>query len=61
MMWITFVILIVIVFFAAGKYFKKDATNILSGESALDILKKRLASGEITEEEYSKLKKELEK
>jgi len=39
MMWITFVILIVIVFFASVKYFKKNGTNILSGESALDILK----------------------
>jgi len=31
-----------------------------SNDSAIEILNKRLASGEITKEEYNKIKKEIE-
>jgi len=37
-----------------------EPTTAGGGESALDILKRRLARGEITLEEYERLKKELE-
>lgn len=41
---------------------KKDSlVKVKSNESPIDILNKRLASGEITEEEYKKIKKELSK
>ncbi|HMA69271.1 MAG TPA: SHOCT domain-containing protein [Candidatus Mcinerneyibacterium sp.] len=38
---------------------KESLVKVKSNESPIDILNKRLASGEITEEEYKKIKKEL--
>lgn len=38
----------------------KNAISAQAGESALDILKKRYAQGEITREEFEAMKKDLE-
>ncbi|MDH4210361.1 MAG: SHOCT domain-containing protein [candidate division WOR-3 bacterium] len=57
-MWLLLLVLIgVVIYFVArgDKWMKKGGE-----ESSLEILKKRYASGEITREEYNKIKKELE-
>lgn len=62
--WI-FQIIILILFFLILWWMLKGSGNFgyrsNSNETALNILKKRLASGEIKKEEYLALKKELEK
>jgi len=60
-MWIWVIIFIVIIlagvyFFSEG--FKQERTPQRS-TSSLEILKERYAKGEITEEEFKKIKKEL--
>ena len=37
----------------------KSSTGHVQGESALDILKKRYAKGEITKEEFENMKKDV--
>lgn len=59
--WLWTVILIIIIFvviyyFTAG--FKQSTTY--TSANALDILKQRYAKGEITDEEFRKMKKEVE-
>lgn len=61
-MWIWTIIFIVIIlagvyFFSSG--FKQESTPKTS-TSSLEILKQRYAKGEITEEEFRKMKKEIE-
>jgi putative membrane protein len=58
-MWLIFLVLIgvVIYFVVRGEKWMKHSG---SDESALDILKKRYAKGEITKQEYEKIKKELD-
>jgi len=60
-MWL---LLLVILVAAAIYWFAREAkskTNSwLSGETPLDILKKRYAKGEITKDELEKMKKDLE-
>ena len=60
--WLWIIILIIIIlagvyFFSAG--FKQESTPQTS-TSSLEILKQRYAKGEITEEEFRKMKKEIE-
>ncbi|WP_455368647.1 SHOCT domain-containing protein [[Eubacterium] cellulosolvens] len=60
--WLWIIILIVIIlagvyFFSEG--FKQESTSKTS-TSSLGILKQRYAKGEITEEEFRKMKKEIE-
>lgn len=57
-MWLLLLVLIgVVIYFVVrgDKWMKKEGD-----ESPLEILKKRYARGEITREEYNKIKKELE-
>jgi len=59
-MWIIFLIVIgLLIYFFVQSQNTKSKTPTES-ESPLDILKRRYAKGEITSEEYEKMKKELE-
>lgn len=56
-------LLLVILVVAAIYWFAREAKSkpkSLSGEIPLDILKKRYAGGEITKDEFEKMKKDLE-
>ena len=53
---IIIIIFVVIYYFTAG--LKQNTTHTTA--NALDILKQRYAKGEITEEEFRKMKKEIE-
>ncbi|MBX0359398.1 SHOCT domain-containing protein [Halobacillus sp. Nhm2S1] len=59
-------ILIIIIFFIVRWMMKphaeeQNSSNRVRGEAgSKEVLKKRLASGEITEEEYDRLKKKLD-
>ena len=57
-----FQIIILVLFFAVIWWMLKSSGTFgfRTSESAVDILKKRLARGEINEKEYQKLKKEIE-
>jgi putative membrane protein len=62
-LWVIIFILIIlagIYFFASG--FRQENTRpaSTSSTSSLEILKQRYAKGEITEEEFRKMKKEIE-
>jgi putative membrane protein len=54
-LWFIFFILIIIVFFLLFNYFDKDKSD----ETALEILQKRYARGEISKEEFDEKKKDL--
>jgi putative membrane protein len=57
-MWLIFLVLIgVVIYFVlrGDKWMKRG-----SEDTALDILKKRYAKGEITKQEYEKIKKDLQ-
>lgn len=56
--WLLIIVGVVLV--ATSLLRRGEATAPAGGESALDILKRRLAKGEITLEEYERLKKALE-
>jgi len=59
-MWIILAIVIIAVILLAKGYFtpaKKESGAI--GESALDLLKKRYAQGEISKEEFEEKKRDL--
>jgi putative membrane protein len=58
-MWFIFLVLIgVLIYFIArgGKWMKRGTGE----DSALEILKKRYAKGEITKQEYEKMKRDLD-
>ena len=60
-MWIIILVLVVLVIYLFTQ--KKKAPlhgNTAAGETAMDILKKRLARGEISREEFESLKKDLQ-
>ncbi len=56
-MWITTILLVAVLGFGAYFFFKKGGT--FNNESALDILKKRYAKGDISKEEFEEMKKNL--
>ena len=59
-MWIIFLIIIgLLIYFIVQAQKTKDQTSTQNG-SPLDILKRRYAKGEITREEYERMKKDLE-
>ncbi|MEN6373525.1 MAG: SHOCT domain-containing protein [Smithella sp.] len=58
-MWIIFLILVgLLIYFIVRNLKTKGST--MPGESPVDILKRRYAKGEITKEEYEKIKKDIE-
>jgi putative membrane protein len=59
-MWISMMVVWILIILAAVAIFKW-VTNFKaqSSESALDILKKRFAKGEISEEEFNKMKEKI--
>ena len=58
-MWILWIIIIGAVVYAIAQNSKLKGSETDSGEKPLDILKKRYAKGEITKEEFDKIKKDL--
>ena len=59
-MWL-FWILIIAAIFLLTKGMPGSRNNATSSENHMDILRKRLASGEITSDEFESLSKDLEK
>jgi putative membrane protein len=53
--WAAIILLIIWLY----KQIKGEGARAPSGETALDILKKRYASGDITKEQFDEMKKEL--
>jgi putative membrane protein len=58
-MWILFLIVIGVVLYAVIRGTQSSGTAGTSGETPLDILKKRYAKGEITEDQLEQMKKDL--
>ncbi|NIA02613.1 MAG: SHOCT domain-containing protein [Planctomycetia bacterium] len=59
-MWI-FWILIIVAIIALFRGFSGSGSNANPSESPMEILRKRYASGEISDEEFERHRKELEK
>ena len=59
-MWIIFLVLIVLLIYFIVQFQKRKDQTPTQNESCMDILKKRYAKGEITKEEYERMKKDLE-
>ena len=59
-MWIIFLIVIGVVIYFFVQTQKTKGQTPTQNESHLDILKKRYAKGEITKEEYERMKKDLD-
>ena len=59
-MWIIFLIVIGLLIYFIVNAQKTKSQTPTQNESHLDILKKRYAKGEITKEEYERMKKDLE-
>jgi len=58
-MWIIFLILIGLLIYFIFQSLKTKGSK-MPDESPVDILKRRYAKGEITKEEYEKMKKDIE-
>jgi len=59
-MWIIWVLVLGIIAYVAWRAVSTKGFACSQHESAIDILKKRYAKGEITKDDYERLKKELE-
>lgn len=61
--WLFWLIVLVFVFYIIIKFIKQDKNKITYSENkesaALDILKRRYARGEISEEEFETIKKSI--
>lgn len=58
-MWILFLIVIGVVLYVVIRGAQSSSTGGASGETPLDILKKRYAKGEITKDQFEQMKKDL--
>jgi len=62
LMWLVLIILAGVIIYFVFSQSKKSGNSIDSTrESPMDILKKRYAKGEISKEEFDRLKSEIEK
>ena len=60
-MWLILIIVVgIIVYFVYGRGKKSETPRESANEIAMDILKKRYAKGEITKEEFDKIKRDIE-
>ena len=60
-MWLIFIIIAgVVVYFIFERSKRAGNLGDSAGESAVEILKRRYAKGEITKEEFDRMKKEIE-
>ena len=59
-MWLLILILIGVVIYFVVKSSRSKGSGGSSPETPLDILKKRYAAGEITKEEFDKMKQDVE-
>lgn len=59
LMWILLIIGIILVVFLVMQLTKNDERQNKSQETALDILKKRYAKGEISKEEFERMKQDM--
>ncbi|RJQ77889.1 MAG: SHOCT domain-containing protein [Desulfobacteraceae bacterium] len=59
-MWIIIIAIIVLVIYLLARQRRPDLSEKASPETAMDILKKRFARGEIAKEEFDNMKKNLE-
>ena len=59
-MWILFLILIVFLVYAFARQTSSRSSGSSVDEKPLDILKKRYAKGDISKEEFERMKKDLE-
>ncbi|MCF8241557.1 MAG: SHOCT domain-containing protein [Melioribacteraceae bacterium] len=57
--WLFWIVVIVLVVYLIVRFANQQNTRTTSNESALDILKKRYARGEITKEEFDEMKNDL--
>jgi len=60
LVWSILLIILGLLVFIIIKSIKSSGYNASSGETPLDILKKRYAKGDITKEEFDRIKKDLE-
>lgn len=60
-MWLIWLVLIIAIVYVVKTMVTSDSTKTGNDESPIDILNKRLARGEIGEEEYHRLRNEIEK
>jgi putative membrane protein len=58
-MWILFLVVIAALVFLVLQYSRAGGGRGAPGETPLDILKKRYARGEITKEDFDRMKREL--
>lgn len=63
LLFLTFIALLVVVIILAARYMRRPGNTVFhpSYGKSLDILNERYARGEITEEEYKKIKAEIMK
>lgn len=59
-MWILFVVIIAVVAYFVIQSTRAKTSGGTQQETPLDILKKRYAKGEITKEDYDRMKRDLE-
>jgi len=59
-MWIIFLIVIGFLIYLIVQARKTNSRTSTQDESPLDILKRRYAKGEVTREEYERMKKDIE-
>lgn len=59
-MWIIFIIIAAVIAYFVIQTLKTKTTGLTPDETPLDILKKRYAKGEITKEDYEKMKKDID-